>query len=260
MALINGRLPSSMLAGIPGTSRRIALDLLAQTTAMRADFEKEFGKPLYITDGYRTYEEQVFLKKQKGPFAATPGTSVHGWGRALDLGSGVNNSFTSREHLWMRENGPRYGWRHPVWAHNHNPSDGQDEPWHFEGVPVPRSSYRPDTDNPGDDDMSAAEVAEIKAHIDKQLGPLGYYQVRNPAKPEEIVPVVTALTSIWDYSIKGFLRAAAAAAAAGDDVDEQALAAALAPLLPKAVSSLSDADLARVAKAVNDEHARRAAS
>lgn len=148
MAVLNGRLPDSMLATIPGTNRQLALELVPQTAALREAFEAHFGKPLVITDAYRDYETQVELKREKGPYAATPGTSVHGWGHALDLGSGVNTSFTSPEHLWMRANGPRFGWNHPAWAHNHNPSDGEDEPWHFEGttVSVPTASgHRPGT-------------------------------------------------------------------------------------------------------------------
>lgn len=138
---LNGRMPA-LVGSIPGTGRSLRLDLIAQTVAMRVAFQARFGKPLVITDGYRTYDEQVRLKAEKGSYAATPGMSNHGWGQALDLGSGVERSFTSPEHLWMRENGARFGWTHPVWAHNHNPSDGQDEPWHFEGVYVPPSSYR----------------------------------------------------------------------------------------------------------------------
>lgn len=55
-------------------------------------------------------------------------------------------------------------------------------------------------------------------------------------------------------------NAIAALAAQGDDVDEAALAAALAPHLSDSLAHLSDADLAAIAAAVNDEHARRAAA
>jgi hypothetical protein len=141
--VLNGRLPDSMLTAIPGTSRRVVTILAPQVAAFREAFEARFGKPLVITDAYRTYDEQVALKALKGPYAATPGTSKHGWGTALDLGSGVQASFTSPEHLWMRANGYRYGVTHPTWAHNHNPADGQDEPWHVELTFVPASSYAP---------------------------------------------------------------------------------------------------------------------
>ncbi len=135
----NGRLPASELATITGTTRTCRADVLQQTVALRAAFAAHFGKPLVITDGYRTFAEQERLKIEKGVFAATPGTSNHGWGLALDLGSGVNASFTSPEHVWMRENAFHFGYFHPSWAHDHNPSNGQDEPWHWEtsgAVPV----------------------------------------------------------------------------------------------------------------------------
>ncbi|MDM8084758.1 M15 family metallopeptidase [Cellulomonas cellasea] len=142
MAYANGRLPASALAVIPGTSRRVRADLLPQTIALRAAFREQFGRDLIITDGYRSYEEQVATKALKGSFAATPGKSVHGWGAALDLGSGVNFSLTSPEHRWMRENGPRFGWVNPDWARDSNPANGQFEPWHHEAVGVvPVSSY-----------------------------------------------------------------------------------------------------------------------
>ena len=47
---------------------------------------------------------------------------------------------------------------------------------------------------------------------------------------------------------------------AGVDLDEHALAAALAPLLPPIVADLDDEALARIAAAVNDEQARRLTS
>jgi hypothetical protein len=47
--------------------------------------------------------------------AAYPGTSNHGWGRAIDISpSDVQN--------WIRENGTKYGW---CWG------EAKSEPWHF---------------------------------------------------------------------------------------------------------------------------------
>lgn len=144
----NGYL-GALVAAIPGTpGRQLRIDLIPQTVALREAFQAQFGKPLDVTDAYRTFVRQVQAKAEKGPYAATPGTSNHGWGQAIDFGSGVNLSFSSPEHLWMRANAGRYGWSHPAWAHNHNPNDGMDEPWHFEAVFVPASSYRTSTPTP----------------------------------------------------------------------------------------------------------------
>jgi hypothetical protein len=139
MTALNGRLPASQLATIPGTNRRLLAALVPQTAALRAAFQGAFGKPLVITDAYRSYAEQVTLKATKGVYAATPGTSNHGWGRAIDFGSGVNIE-GSPEYRWMKAHAPTYGWTHPRWAEDGNPANGQQEPWHWEAAPTPVSS------------------------------------------------------------------------------------------------------------------------
>lgn len=107
---------------------------------MSEDFQKHFGYPIGVTDAYRTLASQVRLKKEKGPFAAKPGTSNHGWGVALDLGTRIN-SFTSAEHKWMVAHGHEYGWVNPAWARDNNPGNGQQEPWHWEhdDRPIPHA-------------------------------------------------------------------------------------------------------------------------
>lgn len=142
MAYANGRLPSSVLSLIAGTNKRLRTDLVPQTNALRAAFHDRFGKPLTVTDAYRPYAEQVALRASKGSFAAIPGTSNHGWGQAIDFGSGVNIE-GSPEYRWMRANAGRYGWSQPLWARDGNPRNGQQEPWHWEAVAVPVSNYKP---------------------------------------------------------------------------------------------------------------------
>lgn len=140
MTYANGRIPDSELGRIPGTTQRVRVDLLPQTIALRAAFLTALGSGLGVTDGYRSFFDQVVVKAKKPLLAATPGKSNHGLGTALDLGSGVN-TFGSREHLWMRANAPAFGWFHPLWARQ---GGSKPEAWHWEasaGV-VPVSSYR----------------------------------------------------------------------------------------------------------------------
>ena len=85
----------------------------AANAAMRAAGLGTFG----ITDGFRSYDQQVALKKKKPGLAATPGRSLHGLGIAADL------RFTSKQAAWMRQNAAKYGLRVPM------PSK---EPWHIE--------------------------------------------------------------------------------------------------------------------------------
>lgn len=138
MAYANGRLPNSALATIAGTTRRARADVIPQINAMRQAFATRFGKSLVVTDGYRDYDEQVRLKKKLGYLAGTPGTSNHGWGLALDLGSGVN-TFGSAEHNWMKANAGRFGFYHPGWAQI---TGKKPEAWHWEtSGAVPVSNY-----------------------------------------------------------------------------------------------------------------------
>lgn len=135
----NGYFPAGSLATTylyyPGTTngRQIRKDIAPYAEAMATAFYRKFGKPLLATDGARDYATQVRLKAQKGVFAATPGTSNHGWAKAFDLASGVQ-TFGTPEHEWMRKNAHRWGFMHPTWAHDGNPANGQQEAWHWEFV------------------------------------------------------------------------------------------------------------------------------
>lgn len=137
MAYSNGRLPAKALTEIKSHKKYFNVTRKAQPKAaaafdrLDAAFYKKFGKHIYITDSYRSYEEQVALKAVKGPYAATPGTSNHGWGLALDLGSNINVA-TSAEHKWMDSAAKTFGWVNPWWAQDANPANGQFEPWHWE--------------------------------------------------------------------------------------------------------------------------------
>ena len=55
-------------------------------------FKAVFGQDIGITDGYRSYDEQVACRAEKGSLCADPGTSNHGWAKAVDIGAccGVN--------------------------------------------------------------------------------------------------------------------------------------------------------------------------
>ncbi|UTT59058.1 D-alanyl-D-alanine carboxypeptidase family protein [Cellulosimicrobium cellulans] len=125
----NGRIPPEALCALdfaPGKSLRC--DAAEQLEALAAEFEKEFGYALKITDAYRPYDEQVRLKAVKPYLAAVPGTSQHGWGLAIDVGGNVPSG-TSLEYVWLRTHGPDYGWDNPAWA---RPNGSKPEPWHFE--------------------------------------------------------------------------------------------------------------------------------
>ncbi len=125
----NGLFPPSALCplwGAPG--ERLAPGAAAAFNALSKAYAAQTGIPLCVTDSYRSLSEQISVKVSHGSFAATPGTSRHGLGRALDLCGGVQD-FSSPAHRWMKQNGPLYGWFHPSWA---AAGGSLPEPWHFE--------------------------------------------------------------------------------------------------------------------------------
>jgi hypothetical protein len=177
MGYANGRYPDSALATTqlyyPGTSsgRRCLKVVQPHADALALAFALEFGYPLYATDGYRDYATQVALKAAKGDFAAAPGTSVHGLGKAFDLASGVNTA-GSVEQRWVVANEARFGFRWPAWASNATPADGQLEPWHHEFVGGGASSPRvlpARLTEVGIGHTNAAKVREIQTRLNYHL-------------------------------------------------------------------------------------------
>lgn len=121
----NGRIPAGELKAIGQGGHRLeeaaAESWMAMVEAASAD-----GITLSLTDSYRDYDAQVRLREDKGDqvATATPGTSVHGWGHAVD--ANVNDP---KALAWLLANGGRFGWVNPEWAKREGKSF---EPWHWE--------------------------------------------------------------------------------------------------------------------------------
>jgi hypothetical protein len=125
----NGQLPFSALCPLWGApSHRLRADAAAAFGRLSQAYAADFGAPICVTDSYRPYAVQVVLYRTKPALAAYPGTSEHGWGRAVDLCGGIQAT-RSRAHRWMQLNAPRFGWFHPSWA---EPGGSRPEPWHWE--------------------------------------------------------------------------------------------------------------------------------
>lgn len=121
----NGRIPPKALKAIGQGSHKLEATAADAWIAMRAAAAKD-GVKLSLTDSYRSYDQQVAVRKNKGHLVATatPGTSVHGWGRAVD--ANVKDPATLR---WLQTNGAKFGWVNPAWAQT---SGKNHEPWHWE--------------------------------------------------------------------------------------------------------------------------------
>jgi hypothetical protein len=124
----NGQIPSSVLCGLSWAGEQLRCDAAAALEDLNSAFRATFGRNLEVTDGYRSYSEQVAVAATRGGLAAVPGTSNHGWGQAVDLSGGIE-SFGTAEYNWMAANAGAYGWEHPFWA---EPGGSKPEPWHWE--------------------------------------------------------------------------------------------------------------------------------
>ena len=74
-------------------------DLADRLEQAKAAYQKQFGKPLPITSGFRTKEEQqrLFDQRKSNPnLVAAPGTSLHESGNAVDIGTSVPEAFLNQ--------------------------------------------------------------------------------------------------------------------------------------------------------------------
>ena len=142
----NGELPSDLMVPIPWQKGQlIEKNAFKQLEKLNEAFKAEFNKNMPIICGFRSMDVQDRLfnwplyestgKKQtyQGNACAPPGTSLHGWGQAVDIDGlhGANKSVAgNKKFAWLMENSKKYNWIKPSWA---NTGSGPSyEPWHFE--------------------------------------------------------------------------------------------------------------------------------
>jgi len=103
----NGKIPAHALSPIGATGHSMWAPAAGKFEELLAAANAD-GVKIGINDSYRTYERQVELVDRlglynEGGLAAVPGTSNHGWGRAVDL------KLDGEALAWMRTNGERFG-------------------------------------------------------------------------------------------------------------------------------------------------------
>jgi hypothetical protein len=93
--------------------------------------------PPRIESCYRTYEMQEWWRNYycaRGlcGYAAVPGTSRHGWGRAVDFQDEHRElTFWSPAYWWLAAHAHEFGFNQPDWAKHGGSSP---EPWHWEAA------------------------------------------------------------------------------------------------------------------------------
>ncbi|WP_188078960.1 M15 family metallopeptidase [Actinotalea subterranea] len=127
----NGQIPSSDLCALWEPDQMLRGDAAVALSELNLNFRAAFGRDICLTDSYRSLAEQRRLAYTKPGLAASPGTSNHGWGLAIDLCTSENSK--SDVMSWLSDNGPIFGWDNPQWARRGG--SGAFEPWHWEYVP-----------------------------------------------------------------------------------------------------------------------------
>lgn len=133
--LKNGELESKDLKSVKinGAYYQLEEHAADALVKMNREFKKHFNVEIPMNNTYRTFQKQKELKKyytsQGNPGrAATPGTSKHGWGIAMDINTG-GLKFKSKHVQWIMKNGGQFNWIKPAWAKS---GGSNPEAWHFE--------------------------------------------------------------------------------------------------------------------------------
>jgi hypothetical protein len=140
----NGEVPASRLITVaPGC--RVAREA-GPSAALLFRTASAAGVPLTGRDCYRPVSGQVaqsqsWTARGNSACAAAPttgsngkvkGTSMHGWGKAIDFGDPGGMRFGSVGYRFLKAQAARLGWNHPGWA---EPGGGPcPEAWHWEWV------------------------------------------------------------------------------------------------------------------------------
>jgi hypothetical protein len=129
VGLQNGSLPASVLF-TQGPSCRVWSQAAGSLVALMVAAHRA-GVNLQPEECYRDFAGQVYERNLWCSLghcenAAVPGTSNHGWGKAVDLRDQLGTvSWTSPGYRWLVANAGRFGWNHP---------GGVNEAWHWEWV------------------------------------------------------------------------------------------------------------------------------
>jgi len=132
----NGHMPAAAMCAIGwgtdqlGFTQYLRCDAADALTALNDAYRAAFGASLDLDLTYRSYADQVAMKAALGGLAATPGTSSHGLGLALDVQEWPETyGFGTERYQWLVTHGPTYGWYAPERVREGQPFA---EYWHFE--------------------------------------------------------------------------------------------------------------------------------
>ena len=126
----NGRIDEDVLCTLWDGRTQARADAAVSLTLLNEQYRARFGEDICLTDGYRSFGQQVDVRNRKPGLSAEPGTSEHGFGLAVDVCGGVESQ--GEGYWWLAENGAAFGYENPRWAQRGG--SGPFEPWHWEYV------------------------------------------------------------------------------------------------------------------------------
>jgi len=268
VAVVNGQMSPALLVSVGG-GQALRADAAAAWLAVVAEVQARFGIVLRLTDSYRPYSVQVRIFNERydpassgsGPFgdvrwwggvryvrmrgasAAVPGTSNHGLGVAVDVTD--LGGFTGANYEHLAEVAPAHGWSNKA-------GRKIGEPWHWEYTPA--DDTHPTSAPAQEDDMPLTDL-DITRIRDEAVYPLW----RAPEMAAILQAAAKAAVAeaagpaVWDHRLAKADETPVAAKAWL--VDTRIIVGQLTS--PGATAAISTADLARIARAVADEQARR---
>lgn len=223
MAYANGLIPSQALVSIGG-GQALELNAARSWVALTAAAKKA-GFTFVLTDSYRPrsvqeriffqryvqqnvgggaygdvrmYQGKRYVRKAGYASAATPGTSNHGTGTAIDI-AGINAGFgntPTNAYQWLAKHASAYGWTNPAWAKTRNFW----EPWHWEYDKAQDRTARDKTIKQLAAEVLAGEhgtgnarknslgsqYAAVQAEINRQLGATAKPPKKPKPKPKSV--------------------------------------------------------------------------
>ncbi|MCL6602145.1 MAG: M15 family metallopeptidase [Paenibacillus sp.] len=133
--------------GLPGHNIYLSKHVAQAFKSMVKAAGKEGVNHFVISSGYRDFEKQEELYRDKGSAYALPaGYSEHNLGLSLDIGSTETEMSQADEGKWLQENAWKYGFilRYP--KDKAELTGIQYEPWHFRYVGLPHSAIMQEKD------------------------------------------------------------------------------------------------------------------
>ncbi|NTV39255.1 MAG: hypothetical protein HGA51_04765 [Demequinaceae bacterium] len=124
----NGKLAASDLCLLPDGKNYLRADAAQNFAQLNEQFKAHFGRDICLIEGYRSYADQIAIRAKRGYLAASPGTSMHGFGVAFDLCGGDDEGAPLK---WLNATAAAYGFVNPDWA-----KFRKFEPWHWEYLPA----------------------------------------------------------------------------------------------------------------------------